>query len=63
MPQRYYLTELVIRQHYNKPGHSGTSHTWASLQQRFWNVKGAAAVFHTIGQCIKCKRCNALVGK
>ena len=26
-PQRCYLTELVIRQHHNKPGHAGTSHT------------------------------------
>ena len=29
----------------------------------FWIVKGAAAVRHSIGQCIKCKRRNASVGK
>ena len=51
------------RQHHDKLGHAGTSHTWASLRQRFWVVKGAAAVRHSIGQCIKCKRRNASVGK
>ena len=63
MPQYSHLTELVIRQHHDKLGHAGTSHTWASLQQRFWIVKGAAAVRHSIGQRIKCKRRNASVGK
>ena len=50
MPQCSHLTELVIRQHHDKLGHAGTSHTWASLRQRFWVVKGAAAVRHSIGQ-------------
>ena len=63
MPQGSHLTELVIRQHHDKLGHAGTSHTWASLRQRFWVVKGAAAVRHSIGQCIKCKRRNASVCK
>ena len=63
MPQRSHLTELVIRQHHDKLGHASTSHTWASIRQRFLIVKGAAAVRHSIGQCIKCKRRNTLVGK
>ena len=63
MPQRSHLIELVIIQYHDKLGHAGTSHTWASLRQRFWIVKGAAAVRHSLGQCIKCKRRNASVGK
>ena len=63
MPQRSHLTEVVIRQHHDKLGHACTGHTWASLRQRFWIVKVAAAVRHSIGQCIKCKRRNASVGK
>ena len=63
MPQPSHLTELIIRQHHDKLGHAGTSHTWASLRQRFWIVKGSAAVRHSIDQCIKCKRRNASVGK
>ena len=47
MPQRSHLTELVITQHQNKIGHAGTSHTWASLRQRFWIVKEAATVRHS----------------
>ena len=63
MSQSSHLTELVVKQHHDKLGDAGTSHTWVSLRQLFWIVKGAAAVHHSIGQCIKCKTRNALVGK
>ena len=63
LPQRSHSTELVIRHHHVLVGHSGTSHTWTSIRQRYWIVKGGAAVMHSIGQCIKCKRRNATVGK
>ena len=63
MPQCFHLTELIRRQHHDKLDHAGTSQTWATLQQRFWIVKGAAAVCHSIRQCIICKTRNALVGK
>ena len=55
MPQRSHLTELVVRHHHDKLGDVGTNHTWATLRQRFWIVKGAAAVRHSIDQLIKCK--------
>ena len=32
MPQCSHLTELVIRQHHDKFGHAGSSHTWALLR-------------------------------
>ena len=44
-------------------GHLGTSHTWTLISQRYWIVKGGAAARHSIGQCIKCKRRSATVGK
>ena len=61
MLQRSHLTELVIRQHHDKLDHTCTSRTWFSLQQRFWIVKGPAAV--RIVKCIKRKTRSASVGK
>ena len=33
LPQTSHFTELVIRQHHAEVGHSGSSHTWASLRR------------------------------
>ena len=33
-----HFTELVIRKHHASVGHSGTSHTWAEVRQRYWIV-------------------------
>ena len=63
LPRHSHITELVIRQHHVEVGHSGTSHTWASIRRRYWIVKGGAAVRQSIGKCIKCKKRNAVVGK
>ncbi|XP_077972265.1 uncharacterized protein LOC144427253 [Styela clava] len=29
-------TDLVIREHHNKVGHSGMGHTWTSLREKYW---------------------------
>ena len=63
LPRHSHLTELVIRQHHELVGHSGTGHTWASIRQKYWIVKGSAAVRHTLGQCVSCKKRNAKVGE
>jgi len=63
LPQCSHLTELIIRQHHEKVGHSGASHTWASLRRKYWIVKGAAAVRKTIGNCYSCRKRNSTVGK
>ena len=63
LPQTSHFTELVIRQHHAEVGHSGSSHTWASLRRKFWIIKGGAAVRKSIGNCYWCKRRNSAVGK
>ena len=35
LPQRSHFTELVIREHHALVGHSGASHTWASVRPKF----------------------------
>ena len=63
LPKDSQFTELLIRQHHQQVGHSGASHTWSCLRQRFWIVKGAAAVRKTIGKCVLCKKRNSKVGE
>ena len=63
LPQNSHFTELIIRQYHVEVGHSGASHTWAALRQKYWIVKGSTAVRKSLGKCILCKRRNALVGK
>ena len=60
LPQRSHFTELVIREHHALVGHSGASHTWASLRQKFWIIKGGATVKSFIGHCALCKKRNSL---
>ena len=63
LPQKCHFSQLVIRQYHVEMGHSGTSHTCASVREKFWIVKGGSAVRHVIGQCIFCRKRNAKVGK
>ena len=63
LPQHSQLTELVIRRHHTEVGHSGSSHTWAAIRQRFWIIKGGAAVRSSIGKCALCRKRNAAVGQ
>ena len=44
LPQKCHFSQLVIRQYHVEMGHSGTSHTWASVREKFWIVKGGS--FH-----------------
>ena len=64
LSQTSHLTELVIRQYYAAVGHSGTSHIWPEIRQRFSIVKGGAVVRNSIGRCILCKKKrNSTVGR
>ena len=62
-PQRSHFTELVIREHHALVGHSGASHTWISLRQKLWIIKGGAAVRSSIGHCVLCKKRNSSLNK
>ena len=63
LPQRSHFTELVIREHHALVGHSGAGQTWASLQQKFWIIKGGAAVRSSIKHCVLCKKRNSSLNK
>ena len=35
LPQKCHFSQLVIRQYHVEIGHSETSHTWASVREKF----------------------------
>ena len=54
---------MVMRQYHASVGHPGTSNTWAEERQRYWIVKGGAAVRRSIRKCVLCKKQNAVMCK
>ena len=62
LPSDSHFTELVILDHHAKVGHSGMGHTWSSLRQKFWIIKGSTAVRRVIGKCLFCRKRNASLG-
>ena len=63
LPSDSHFTALLILHHHQLVGHSGMGHTWASLRQSYWIVKGSATVRRVIGNCVFCKKRNAPVGQ
>jgi len=62
LPSDSHLTKLIIEDHHIKVGHSGMGHTWSSLRQTFWIIKGSATVRRVLGKCMLCRKRNASVG-
>ena len=50
-------------EHHELVGHFGKEYVLASLRQRFWIVKGRAAVRIVITRCLTCRRQNAVRGQ
>ena len=56
LPCQHQLTNLFIHHHHFKCGHSETSFTWTSIRQKYWLLKGGAAVRRELNQCIICRK-------
>ena len=39
-----HYTELIIREHHKRAGHSGMGHTWSSLRECYWIIRGGTRV-------------------
>ena len=63
MPSDSHVTRLLIEDQHRRIGHGGSSHTWTTLRQRYWIVKGAATIRKVLGHCLFCKRRNSSFGK
>ncbi|XP_068738988.1 uncharacterized protein [Montipora capricornis] len=59
LPSKHPVTDLIIKDYHEKEGHVGACHVLASLRQRFWILRGNAAVRRVLGKCLKCRFWNS----
>ena len=59
LPGKHHVTDLIIRDCHEREGHVGSGQVLASIRQKFWILRGHAAVRRVIGKCLKCRFWNA----
>ena len=62
LPASHHVVHLIIR-FYHHSKHSGTEHVLSMIRERFWIVKGRAAVKRTLNDCFSCRKRQAPVGE
>jgi hypothetical protein len=63
LPKTHHITTLIIRDTHRKLGHSGRNHVLAKLRERFWVIKGNAAVRSYLSKCFRCRKFRAPVSE
>ena len=63
LPSDHFVTKLVIRYFHKKEGHCGTLHVLSAVRERFWVIKGQAAVRKTLSDCRICRFWKAKPGE
>ena len=61
LPYRHHITETIIQEYHERAGHQGREHTLSSLREKFWIIKGNAAVRCVLSKCVRCRKCQAPV--
>ena len=56
LPYKSVVTDLIIRMYHEQFGHMGRMYILSKLRERFWVIKGNAAVRRVNGSCIKCRK-------
>ena len=59
LPSKHHVTDLVIRDCHEREGHVGAGQVLASVREKFWILRGHAAVRRVIEKCLKCRFWNA----
>lgn len=54
LPNRSYLTKLIILDYHERNLHAGVNELLASIRQKFWVPKGRAFIKHILKSCVKC---------
>ena len=62
LPPRHNVTAMLIRHYHMKEGHMGPQHVLTVLREKFWIVKGGAAVKRVINTCVHCRRQSGRFG-
>ncbi|XP_068675491.1 uncharacterized protein [Montipora foliosa] len=63
LPYNHQVPSFFIMAHHERVGHFGQDYVLASLQQKYWIVKGRAMVRKVIGRCLVCRRYDVLHGE
>ena len=63
LPRKSPITTLLIRHVHKRLGHAGRCHVIANLREKYWIVKGNAAVRQVISRCVFCRRNYSKPGK
>lgn len=63
LPHEHHVTKLLIMDVQKSVGHLGQEYVLTSLRQKYWIVKGRAAVRRVLGSCLTCRKHNALRGQ
>ena len=63
LPHNHRVSKLLIMEHHESVGHLGQEYVLASLRQKYWIVKGRAAVRKVLGDCLTCRKQNAPRGQ
>ena len=62
-PPVAHITRLFDEDYHIRLGHYGMAHTWTSVRQHCWIIKGAVALCKILGKCLLRSCRNAHVGK
>ena len=62
LPPNHPITAMIIKKEHGEQGHSGISHVLNKLHQRYWIIRGRAAVRKVLSNCFKCRVWNANLG-
>ena len=63
LPSKHHVTKLLIMDVHESVGHLGQEYVLSSLRQKYWIVQGRAAVRRVLGNCLTCRKKNALKGQ
>jgi hypothetical protein len=59
VPRKSHIAKLIIRERHELLGHTGRNHVLSILRQRYWILKGNAAVREVLSKCVSCRRYRA----
>ena len=63
LPKLHHVSDLIIRHHHLRCGHSGLKHTLSMIRERYWIVQARDSLRRVLNGCFHCKRTQAVVGQ
>ena len=59
LPKKRPVETLIIRHYHTAAGHLGCELTLAEIRQKFWIIRGRAAVKNILHTCVPCRKKKA----